>query len=475
MKRAAEDGDPTSSPQSSEKRQKSGAEQTSKTHLPFGLYLENGIFYTYNQCYLQQAENQINTLIKYDPLQSKLNLDPTNPDDFKNVQNAFIILNNVRYGVVVYNKPYESYLLGKTFRWLTTSYSNFCNPQYELMKKFYQIVLLASQVLAASTQPPLEKQVENERNKTLYNFGSTCYLNATLQCLSNVRSLNQYLIDNTKEASALRQQFLDDPVAKEYISFLHQLKRGADHFKPILLKNIVINTLFNKSTGQQDAHELSTGLLQSLIKHPEHNPFKIKLEKILTCPNCNHIGLISREKDAENMLSIEIPNPKDGGEKTLNRCISDFTQEKKLSVDNMWRCPNCNHMVQAKEQLKLLNLPQNLIIHLKRFSNRRQKKETAIKCPFQDFNIIEQLSERCDPESFSLNTYDLTGFICHRGGYGSGHYICYVKDCITEKWYKYDDTDVEKKTDNQIRQIIETDGRDKTFQPYILFYQQKTS
>ncbi|CAG8734379.1 6202_t:CDS:10 [Acaulospora morrowiae] len=63
-----------------------------------------------------------------------------------------------------------------------------------------------------------------------------------------------------------------------------------------------------------------------------------------------------------------------------------------------------------------------------------------------------------DEESAKYNLY---GFIHHRGGSGSGHYIAYAKNPTDGNWYEYDDTYVTKKSEAEISRL----------EAYVLFYQ----
>lgn len=63
---------------------------------------------------------------------------------------------------------------------------------------------------------------------------------------------------------------------------------------------------------------------------------------------------------------------------------------------------------------------------------------------------------------FQVTTYDLVSVICHHGGYGGGHYVCYALNWHNQRWYEYDDDIVTEKDPEQIAQL--------TSEAYILFY-----
>jgi len=58
-----------------------------------------------------------------------------------------------------------------------------------------------------------------------------------------------------------------------------------------------------------------------------------------------------------------------------------------------------------------------------------------------------------DEELFS-GYYELCGIVTHKGrSANSGHYIGYSKDCIRNKWLKYDDEDVTEIKSEDIKQL----------------------
>lgn len=51
---------------------------------------------------------------------------------------------------------------------------------------------------------------------------------------------------------------------------------------------------------------------------------------------------------------------------SLFDCLNLFLKKEKLSPENMWYCPHCKKHQEATKQFELYNLPQILVIHLKR-------------------------------------------------------------------------------------------------------------
>ncbi|KAF3362802.1 hypothetical protein PHSC3_000661 [Chlamydiales bacterium STE3] len=87
-------------------------------------------------------------------------------------------------------------------------------------------------------------------------------------------------------------------------------------------------------------------------------------------------------------------------------------------------------------------LPGSFMIQFKRFYGGFQKVKNKIR--FEQLMEIDLKSYFNEEEASTINDgealYKLSGFIVHKGGYGSGHYISYVKK--GDVWHKCDDEDV---------------------------------
>lgn len=61
-----------------------------------------------------------------------------------------------------------------------------------------------------------------------------------------------------------------------------------------------------------------------------------------------------------------------------------------------------------------------------------------------------------------VTTYDLISVICHRGGFGGGHYVTYALSRHRHAWFEFDDDHVTEIEPHQVAQL--------TSEAYILFY-----
>ncbi|THD26007.1 Ubiquitin carboxyl-terminal hydrolase 20 [Fasciola hepatica] len=150
---------------------------------------------------------------------------------------------------------------------------------------------------------------------------------------------------------------------------------------------------------------------------------------------------------------------------TLEDCLADYFSQAELNGDNKYSCERCKRLCNGLNQYALLSLPEVLCVHLKRFRSHytdTSKITVAVTFPMHNLDLSPYLHEDCTDE---VTTYDLISVICHHGGYGGGHYICYALNWHNQRWYEFDDDVVTEKDPDQISQL--------TSEAYMLFYRKR--
>ena len=99
--------------------------------------------------------------------------------------------------------------------------------------------------------------------------------------------------------------------------------------------------------------------------------------------------------------------------------------------------------------MTIFQLPQKLIIQLKRFTTRQQsnpmmrymgngKNNALITFPLENLDLsiaenkIKPLTDK----------YNLYGIVNHSGGLNGGHYTAHCKNLLDKKWYEFNDSSV---------------------------------
>lgn len=113
--------------------------------------------------------------------------------------------------------------------------------------------------------------------------------------------------------------------------------------------------------------------------------------------------------------------------------------------------------------LQVLQLPEVLCIHLKRFRHElmfSSKISSAVSFPLKGLDMRPYLHTDCVSK---ITSYELYSVICHHGTAGGGHYTCFALN--SGQWYEFDDQYVTKVTSDKVQ----------TCEAYVLFYQKVNS
>ncbi|KAG7191319.1 uncharacterized protein KQ657_003560 [Scheffersomyces spartinae] len=237
----------------------------------------------------------------------------------------------------------------------------------------------------------------------LKNFGSSCYINLTLQVLFGLyyfkrlmQSLEIPRAPNSLAASILGLLNVFTNKGNSNITPANFI-RTVKHFKPE----------FNVPFEQQDAQEFLIFVLDQLhnetrfkpqntpvvddrllcaqkdkdeyakwyddlIKYeglsPIHDLFQGHLQSKLICYKCSH-----ESASYSSFTILSLPIPSSGSMVNLSDCLMYYTQDEVLKGDNAWKCPKCSKAVDALEGHRLDNNP---VFHVKKsgiFKFKRSK------------------------------------------------------------------------------------------------------
>ncbi|KJE95444.1 ubiquitin specific protease 41 [Capsaspora owczarzaki ATCC 30864] len=180
---------------------------------------------------------------------------------------------------------------------------------------------------------------------------------------------------------------------------------------------------------------------------------------------------------------------------TLQKCLSLFTKEEKLGVDEAWYCSKCQKHQQATKSMTLWRLPKLLIVQLKRFSFSRiyrDKLNSLVEFPLTNLDLSDYVQ---GAEHDHTPVYDLFAVSNHYGMAFGGHYTAFTKysrrgeyvvprenhDLVAsrgagtvpsdplpahehdDQWFEFDDSHVSRKSANEIQ----------TSNAYVLVYRRR--
>ena len=331
----------------------------------------------------------------------------------------------------------------------------------------------------------------------LRNRGNTCYLNTSLQCLSNLPLLtdyfllNAYIPDLNNRFHELKDKKLNEIVlTKEYAKLIKAMWTSSSAIEPKTFHELVQKYDDNFSGyEQQDSQEVLAFILDHL-----HEGLKYDVEFIYSGSIINNLDEIVVEsiknwqKEHNNKYSIiaelffgqfinkinsievdtkdqllsknfeifsSLSLPINGN--TLYDSLSKYFEKEIL--ESKYFDEKNNKYIDTYREIKLMKVPKYLIIILKRYKTHHSKAKNIISFPIDDLDL-SSYADGYDKISCMLK---LRSVGCHIGGLGGGHYfsICRHKN---EKWYKYDDDTVSEFNIKTDKNRLFRDG-------YILIYE----
>ena len=349
----------------------------------------------------------------------------------------------------------------------------------------------------------------------LNNIEANCYMNPTLQCLSNSKKLTEYFLNKYKKDSykIMANEYyevvknlwdtdrknkayspssfnavlcMENPLfarrtnkPKDLINFL--LDRFHQELNAININtniNIDLNKYKNDYFNQPDQAKEFTTLKDFLeefaqkFNSPISNLFYGILETKSQCKGCNvinynfqtynflefNLGLVNQyyfKMGKKPLITKEEKNP----DIDLYEC---FEYNKKVDVftgQNQVYCNRCNKLEDKMYSTSIYSGPNYLIINLNR------GKGAVYECKV---NFPNQL-DICNYVTFKkgITVYELYGVICQFGPSSmNDHFVAYCRNRIDNQWYLYNDSIVTKCT----RPSQYNDNM-----PYILFYRGLTN
>ena len=317
----------------------------------------------------------------------------------------------------------------------------------------------------------------------LANLGNTCYLNSCMQIISHCYPLNELLsqLNNDNNINKKINDCIDSVLLLEWNN-LRQLMWSKNC---VISPNRYINSVQKISSHKN--RELFSGFIQN--DFPEflvfllecfHNALRkevtMKIEgninnkKDIVAKKCYEVMKKQFSKDYSEIINmfygIQTTRLTSFNNKLLNiipepyclislpvtkecnniyDCLDLYCENEVMKDENAWFNDKTNSYENVNKDIKFWNLPDILIIDLKRFNNNLQKINKLIEVPLENINFEKYVI------GYNSNSYiyDLFGVCNHMGSTFGGHYTANVKNA-NNNWYEFNDTTVSLINSNKV-------------------------
>ena len=338
----------------------------------------------------------------------------------------------------------------------------------------------------------MNNKLKNKGLSGLLNVGNSCYINACMQLISHSHELNNFLdnLDLTKVNNNLDGIFLKEwndlrkllwsssctVAPNRFIDVIQKISKNKNilEFSGFLQNDIqeflifVIDTLHNgiKREVDMNINGISKNEIDKLaiecykMMQNMYNKEYSEILNIFYGININQIKsiendkILSRNCEPFSILALSIPKIENC---SIYDCFDEFTKDEVMENENAWFNEKSNKKENVKKNTLFWNLPNILIIVLKRYDNFNNKINTIVNSD-NEINLSKYV---CGYNKYSF-VYELFGTANHSGSVLGGHYTANIK-FLDEKWYNVDDTLINELNKNMII----------TRYTYCLFYRKK--
>ncbi|KAK7611017.1 hypothetical protein JOL62DRAFT_556409 [Phyllosticta paracitricarpa] len=193
--------------------------------------------------------------------------------------------------------------------------------------------------------------------------------------------------------------------------------------------------------------------------------------------DCQHV---SETTETLFNLPLEVK-----GKETLEESLRAYVQGESLDGENKYKCEPCGgRLVNAVKRTCLQSVPDNLIVHLKRFdfdpfTLSRSKINDYFHFPSRVNMSPYKVEYLSDPESpIEDDWFELVGIVVHAGGVEQGHYWSYSRVRPTTempgRWIKFNDDTVTEQDMNKVDMEC-YGGSARHTSAYMLLYQRASA
>lgn len=328
----------------------------------------------------------------------------------------------------------------------------------------------------------------------LANVGNSCYINSCMQLLSHTYELNDLLINLDKkkindniestiliEWDNLREMMWCENCTIAPWGFIKAIQKVAKEKRLDIFSGFAQNDVtefllfiiecFHDSLKREVNMAIQGTIINSVDSLADNcyqmmqNMYEKEYSEILNIfygisvtqiKSLETDEILSRTCEPFSILTLSLPENKK--ETDIFECLDIYNNDEEMKGDNAWLNDKTNEKEDIKRNTIFWNLPNILIIELKRFNNSNRKIHTLVKTELDNLDFSRYV------HGYNSNEYiyNLFGTGNHSGNVNGGHYTANIKNS-NGKWYNFNDTNINELNNDK---IITPDT-------YCLFYRKK--
>ena len=366
----------------------------------------------------------------------------------------------------------------------------------------YADVAVWTKTVARDTEDPGRWDVDRTRllrSRSGYlglrNLGNTCYMNSLLTQLFMSPEFRKFIISQPNAAAS-------QPILRELQVLFSNMQNSFGPWGDTmqLVRHIRTYNGDNINVAEQmDVDEFCNLLFEQLedqlaavsAQKRLGNFFGGTLVYQIKSKECDHVS--EREEPYFNIPCVI------QGKVNLAESLQAFVEGDVMQGDNKYKCEKCGgKLVEAVQRQCLKEIPNNMILHLKRFEfdiglQRRSKINDYFEFPqWIDMSpyTFKHLANPGEPVEEDI--FDLVGVLVHKGQAEHGHYISYIRTRPSSEprgptWLLFDDSEVTEFDPNDIPEtcygviseiennVFHMQSSVKVYSAYLLFYQRRST
>jgi ubiquitin C-terminal hydrolase len=346
------------------------------------------------------------------------------------------------------------------------------------------------------------EKYKNDGKSGLANLGNTCFLNSCVQVLNYTYELFE-LFENTSIQKYTKHDMKDYSIVKEWKDLREVMCSNNGVVSPNRFVFYVHHLAREKEcelfTGwaQNDMPEFLLFLIECM-----HNSISRSVKMVVRgdpVNNTDNLAIqcynvlrqtyekeyseimdlfygiyVSQIKSVDTgecytvrpelffIMDLPIPPPSAASTVTIYDCFQLFTQPEIMEGENAWFNEKTNQRENIQKQIMFWNLPNILVITLKRFSSMGNRKiDYVVDFPLDDLDLSKYV-QGYNPNKY---VYECYGICNHMGSVMGGHYTAFVKNAANE-WIHCNDNHID---------IVKNPRDMITPMAYCLFYRKKNN